>query len=317
MALGNLAERILLAPAKNGSNRLCILTKIAAPNMASWLLRNYSQKPKKSVKVEIVISDIATDGISLPIHEGFKKLQTDISNFNCNYAFESVSVDSNLYIWLSDDTPVSAFSTDVNFEQSVFLEGSDVDAVSCDASGAFEQYKIAESKSIYCNHIEIEDTVRIYHSSSLGNFTNADEGYLGDCRNEVILSLVTKRTGEPGTRSGLNWGQRKGRNKNQAYIPLPIEIAKSGFFPTEPKKAPPHFTVVTDDKRQLILRLEQQNHKAITTPLSNAQLGEYFRGRLNLANGAYVTRADLERYGRIDVRFVKIDEEHYYLDFSV
>jgi hypothetical protein len=75
--------------------------------------------------------------------------------------------------------------------------------------------------------------------------------------------------------------------------------------------------VLTDDKHQLILRIEQQNQKAITTPLSNAQLGEYFRNRLGLANGACVTRADLDRYGRTDVTFIKIDDEHYYMDFSV
>ena len=67
----------------------------------------------------------------------------------------------------------------------------------------------------------------------------------------------------------------------------------------------------------LQLRVEQQNDKAITTPASNALLGEYFRNRLGLANGAYVTVADLRSYGRTDVTFIKIDEEHYYMDFSI
>jgi len=98
---------------------------------------------------------------------------------------------------------------------------------------------------------------------------------------------------------------------------LPISIARSSFFPVEPADAPPHFSVVTDDKRHLILRIEQQNQKAITTPLSNAQLGEYFRNRLGVSYGARVARADLDRYGRIDVKFIKIDSEHYYMDFSV
>ena len=52
-------------------------------------------------------------------------------------------------------------------------------------------------------------------------------------------------------------------------------------------------------------------------PASNALLGEYFRNRLGLANGAYVTAADLRSYGRTDVTFIKIDEEHYYMDFSI
>ena len=35
-------------------------------------------------------------------------------------------------------------------------------------------------------------------------------------------------------RSGLNWGQRPGRNENQAYLAVPSDIQKSNFFP-EPK----------------------------------------------------------------------------------
>ena len=128
----------------------------------------------------------------------------------------------------------------------------------------------------------------------------------------VTLSFIT-RTGDTGAKSGLNWGQRKNRNRNEAYIPLPNCIAKSGFFPLNKQ----HFLVITDDHHLLQLRVEQQNDKAITTPASNALLGEYFRNRLGLANGAYVTVADFLSYGRTDVTFIKIDEEHYYMDFSI
>lgn len=134
----------------------------------------------------------------------------------------------------------------------------------------------------------------------------AQDGY-----QKVSLSLIT-RSGEPGNRSGLNWGQRPGRNPNEAYISLPSRIAKSGFFPLEKR----HFTAITDDRHQLILRIEQQNDKAITTPARNSDLGEYFRNRLGLANGAFATRADLDRYGRTDVIFLRLDEETYYMDFS-
>ena len=96
-------------------------------------------------------------------------------------------------------------------------------------------------------------------------------------------------------------------------IHLPRRIAKSGFFPLEER----HFTAITDDRHQVILRIEQQNDKAITTPARNSDLGEYFRNRLGLANGEYVSRDALDRYGRTDVTFIKLDEETYYMDFSV
>ena len=78
-----------------------------------------------------------------------------------------------------------------------------------------------------------------------------------------------------------------------------------------------HFSAITDDNKQLILRIEQANDKALTTPLNNSLLGEYLRNRIGVANGAFVTKEDLERYGRTDITFYKIDEEQFFMDFSV
>ncbi len=75
--------------------------------------------------------------------------------------------------------------------------------------------------------------------------------------------------------------------------------------------------MITDDNKQLILRIEQAYDKALTTPLNNLLLGEYLRNRIGVANGAFVTKADLERYGRTDVTFYKIDDEQFFMDFSV
>jgi len=67
----------------------------------------------------------------------------------------------------------------------------------------------------------------------------------------------------------------------------------------------------------LICTIAQDNDKAIETPQNNSLIGEYFRNRLGLGYGAYVSSLDLQRYGRTDVDFYKIDEETYYMDFSV
>ena len=132
---------------------------------------------------------------------------------------------------------------------------------------------------------------------------------------KVTLSLLTSR-GDVGHGSGINWGIRRNgtkREPNQAYISVPVEIARSGFFPLEKT----HFSAITDDQKQLIFRIEQANDKALTTPLNNSLLGEYLRNRIGVANGAFVTKADLERYGRTDVTFYKIDDEQFFMDFSV
>lgn len=304
----SLAENVLISPSSKNVDRLCIYTKNASPNMASWLLLNLIKKKRSSFKVDLIIDTATTGGIYTDYHESFRELHSIVPNFVCSYTFESASSNNNYYVWLKGDTPVIAFAGDTVFTQSSFFEQDSGKLALCGAAAVYEKYQEVVGKSIYSHHSEVEESVRIFQASTSGNPTAGEE---------VVLSLVTEKTGEPGTRSGLNWGQRKKRNPNQAYIPLPRSIAKSGFFPVEPIGSPPHFTVVTDDNHQLILRIEQQNQKAITTPLSNAQLGEYFRNRLGLANGAYVKREHLERYGRTDVKFVKIDCEHYYLDFSI
>ena len=133
--------------------------------------------------------------------------------------------------------------------------------------------------------------------------------------NSVTLSLL-KKSGDVGFGSGINWGHRQNktkRDKNQAYIPLPTKIAQSGFFPLSKQ----HFSVITDDRKFLIMRVEQQNDKAITTPLNNASLGEYIRNRIGAANGAFVTKQDLEKYGRTTVVFTKLEDEQFYMDFSI
>jgi len=49
-------------------------------------------------------------------------------------------------------------------------------------------------------------------------------------------------------RSGLNWGQRPGRNSNQAYLKVPSIEQQSGFFP----KKGINFNVTCDHKDEKI-----------------------------------------------------------------
>ena len=90
-------------------------------------------------------------------------------------------------------------------------------------------------------------------------------------------------------------------------------VQRSGFFPERGV----HFTVLTDDGKVLICTRAQDHGKAIETPHNNSHIGEYFRRRLGLANGVPVSRLDLDKYGRTNVTFYKIDDETYYMDFSV
>lgn len=111
----------------------------------------------------------------------------------------------------------------------------------------------------------------------------------------------------------MNWRQREGQNKNQAYIQLPPTVYRSDFSRLNRSILP----LLPMTPNHLFAHERKKTKKDIHTPHNNSLLGEYFRNRLSLPNGAFVTRADLDRYGRTDVLFYKFDSENYYMDFSV
>lgn len=131
----------------------------------------------------------------------------------------------------------------------------------------------------------------------------------------VTLPLTTRKAGKVivPQRSGLNWGQRYGRHADQAYLSVPAEIQRSGFFPGIGTA----FIIECDDGFSMKCVRAQQNGKAIETPSDNAIIGRYFRDRLGIRYGHMVTIDHLYAYGRISVDVYFRNEYRYYLDFSV
>lgn len=321
MIVKDIAKTVLFDPLLLGANELYIISGYATPTMLSWYIKNLNHKTKVPIKIFLLVGMVPFDGISVSVHEGFIQIirsehPQEIAKLECSYIYDAPAVHGNLFIWAKDGSPVCAFSGSSNFVQSSFVGRHRQEIMNeCNPQESLEYYQSLIDRSIYVHHAEVEEYVIIHPTHAVLDLENTlidDFDFMAQDRYQMVtLSLIT-RNGEPGKRSGLNWGHRPGRNPNEAYIPLPSKITKSGFFPLEKR----HFTAITDDRHQLILRVEQQNDKAITTPARNSDLGEYFRNRLGLANGALVTRSDLDKYGRTDIIFLKLDEETYYLDFS-
>ena len=103
------------------------------------------------------------------------------------------------------------------------------------------------------------------------------------------------------------------RNPNEAYIPVPIQVRRSDFFPPIGQ----HFLILTDDNESLDCVLAQQYGKAIETYRSNSILGEYFRKRLRATSGQKIRMSDFDNYGRSDVIIYRINSETYFLNFAV
>jgi hypothetical protein len=325
MITENLFDTLLVDPAiQEGANKLYVISGYATSAMAFHHFENLRQRGSE-IQVQLIVGMCGQDGLSKSNHRGFQQLMESelAGNFECSYLVDTIPVHSKVYAWYRDDIPVCAFTGSANYTQRAFGKGQGEAMATSDPERGLEYFQGLLPNTIYCVHTEAEDFVQIYNDKYFAR--QRREAAQQENRNvaapvvstlagleSVRISLLA-RGGDVGRISGLNWGQRPGRNPNQAYIGIPAAIARSGFFP----KRKEHFTVLTDDSKVLICTVAQDNNKAIETPQNNSLFGEYFRNRLGLANGAFVNLADLQRYGRTDVDFYKIDEETYYMDFSV
>lgn len=313
-----LVNNILLDPIRMGANKLIILSGYASHNMVSWHIKEINEHKLPPINIALTVGMCPTNGVNLDVHEGLKGLtnlhDSKYSSFVCQYVFRGSPIHAKIYIWLKNDIPFKAYTGSANYTQNGFSPQQREYIVECDPIHAYDYYKEIEQDTITCNHHEIEEYICI-KKDIVFDFEATSKTNQTEQKDKVTLSLLTNK-GDVGFGSGINWGIRRNgtkREPNQAYIPVPAYIARSGFFPLNKI----HFSAVTDDHKQLIFRIEQDNNKALTTPLNNSLLGEYIRNRIGVANGAFITKADLENYGRTDVTFYKIDEEQFYMDFSV
>lgn len=327
MLTKDLFKEILFQPAQNGANKLYVVSGYATAAMAFHHLQ-FLQQNNHQVSVELIIGMSASDGLSESNHKGFQKLvQNDFAGaFSCSYLTEMPPVHSKVYAWYKDEQPICGFIGSANYTQTAFGKNQREVMTLADAEQGLDYFQGLIPQSIYCDNIDAENFVQIYNERSYQRVRR--ERIAAQQPESETIPLLPSLLGLPSvqinlldrngvlpSRSGLNWGQRPElhREPNQAYIKLPSSVYNTDFFP--PRTV--HFTVLTDDGKVLICTRAQDNGKAIHTPHNNSLIGEYFRNRLGLPNGAPVTTDDLLQYGRTTVDFYKIDAETYFMDYSV
>lgn len=291
-----------------GANKLLAVSGYATASMADKHLKLLSELGSKA-ELNLIVGMSRKDGIEKVQHNAFQKLSEQGSygnDVNCSYIVRGNPVHAKTYLWLKDDTPIIAFSGSANYTNTGFGKTQIESMSEVDPINVQSLYSDCLRNSESCDAIDIETMVAITETRSFD--TNPQAEPEGDF---VTLTLLSTRDGETHGRSGLNWGQRQGRNPNQAYIPVPRSIQKSDFFPERSEQ----FTVLTDDGDSFIFVRAQENGKALHTTEDNSQLGEYLRARIGVRSGEYVTRQHLSQYGRTDITFTKIEDETYLMDF--
>jgi len=326
----NLFDEVLVQPAQNGANKLYVVSGYATAAMAFRHLEALKES-NRQVEVELIVGMSPVDGLSQTNHKGFQELmQASYAGiFSCSYLTEMPPVHSKIYAWFNDDKPVRGFIGSANYTQTAFGKKQREVMTDSDPQKGFEYFQELIPQTIYCDNIEAENIVQIYNTRSYTRVKREREAIQQQEIEPAIAAVEPSLVGLPFVqvtlldrtgkslpqRSGLNWGQRpeEKREPNQAYIKLPSNIYNTDFFPDRTIQ----FTVLTDDGRVLICSRAQDNGKAIHTPQNNSLIGEYFRNRLGVPNGAPVKLEDLQRYGRTDISFYKIDDETYFMDFSI
>lgn len=325
MLSDKLYKKVLVDPVSAGADELYVVSGYATSAMAFHHLNNLKTDLNKDVKVNLIVGMCSLDGLSVSNHRGFKKIMEDdfAGSFSCSYVTNLPPVHSKVYSWCRKGAPVAGFVGSANYTQSAFYGKNRECLTDADPGRCLKYFNSLIRDTIYCTHNEAESQIAIYADAKFARYkrpSKAEEAVPTGAAAPKIAGVEHVRVSflaKDGTlpqRSGLNWGQRpdEGRDPDQAYIRLPADISRTDFFPSRPL----HFIVQTDDGKILTCSRAQDNGKAIHTPHNNSLIGQYFKNRLGLSEGAVVKKEHLLSYGRTDVDFYKIEDETYYMDFS-
>lgn len=320
----NLFQEILIQPALEGARELHIVSGYASPTMVSRHLDQLSKQTSAIFQLDLLVGMTGIDGLPEHSMRGFKSIprQSAGSRFNCLFTLPGKSIHSKVYVWSNEYGPYRAWAGSANYSQMGFGLARNSDAhyetmVEVDAFGAMNYVLESSSNSINYLNPDLGDYLDITSGVVFGEERQA----LGDSvdprlpsKGMVTLPLVqlTGNVGQVHAKSGLNWGQREGRNPDQAYIPVPSKVRNLDFFPPRGE----HFQLVTDDGESFIATIAQDGEKALETPHDNALLGKYFRKRLGVVEGAFVSTDDLNRFGSNGVEIQLLDEGLYRLVFK-
>lgn len=306
----DLFDKLLVRPSQN-FDTLCILSGFATPGMVVHHFDEVNKKLNNHIKIKLLIG-MTPLGIKKSHHLNFINLINKYNvNFECSYIKPNSSpIHSKIYIWLKDNEPKLSFISSANYTLTGFKKYQDEIACECSPIDAFNYFNAKVNDSFYCNYQDASLLVK--ESITWDSLEDKEEIMTqNDNFDSVYLPLFSEKENRMHTAAGLNWGQREGREPNQAYIPIPSTIANSGFFPERGQQ----FSVETDDGYGFVCVVAQDNGKAIHSTNNNSELGEYFRNKLGVNSGDPVSLEDLDRYGNRYVKFTKISDEDYFMEF--
>ena len=339
MYTDNLKDEILLKPAiEFGCTSLKIITGYTDTEfIAKHLINLADLKKEKTISnfsVDMILGMISGNSLTEKKHKDINRLINNINyktkktKFTCRYKYTGMDIHSKVYIWYKGKKPFIAFCGSANYTGNAFLKRRECMS-ECDSNEAELYFNNLLKDTLLATDSEVKDKIKF--SKSKRKDLEIDKYNLENLSWDMFVnkkpidickvSLLKANGKETGYGSGLNWGIRKNktkRDKNQAYIPYNKIDRKAGFFPLKDdpqKKHNPLFKVVAKDFPPFLMRIAQDDNKGIHSAENNALLGSFFRQKLGVADGTFITKKMLEDYGKTYVEFKKYDNDIFVLDF--
>jgi hypothetical protein len=318
----DLFERVLLEPAKRGARELFVVSGYASASMVTKHFEVVSKELSIDLAIDLHIGMSGRDGLSRNTLLGLQSIPRQIGSrsFNCSLSVRGQSNHSKVYVWCDESGPKEAFLGSSNYTQLGFGISQTANnhkeiCVAVDPIAGFAYVMASAQGGISYKSPDIADYIDLFDEKLFSNMALEESETPAMESAFVDLPLIMTRpsdNGEVHQKSGLNWGQREGRNPDQAYIPIPSTVAKEKFFPEKGV----HFQVITDDGEAFICTVAQDGDKALETPSDNSILGKYFRKKLGLASGAFIDKSHLNSFGSNVVRLYKDTDDCYRLSFQ-
>ncbi len=233
MIINDLYKIALIQPYKDGADKLQIVSGYATSAMAFHHIEDI-KRLGNNFNISLIVGMCPSDGLSLSNHRGFQSIMnSDYSqNFSCSYLFEKPPVHSKLYIWYKHDRFYKSFIGSANYTQNAFSLRQREILAEIGNKNVIDYFSLLEKESIYCDNIETEELISIYNDKNYYRKHKHEEQpkdkklknlpHSNDIE-DVTVSLLG-RDGDVQKKGGLNWGQRPGRDPNQAYIQLSPEV---------------------------------------------------------------------------------------------
>lgn len=297
------------------SDELVILSGYLGPSPVSRL----ETLPLES---KVIYGMYGSEGIKPTLHKSLMNIQETTAP-SLNILYSKIPVHSKCYLWRRDGTIIYALVGSANFS----VNGLTTPLREVLIEAPVDIYEVLNS---YVDHITSNSI-----SCLEGVTTRAVTRVLPT--DKCLLSLL-QRNGDIHAAGGLNWGQNPENHTrpNDAYLPISVDQIRAfpSMFPPKQLAATERgegrmqrhndsVDIIWDDGKVMRGLLEGtvpvdgvDYPKQISSFPVKSELGLYIRQRLGVPDGAFVTKEDLERYGRFDVEVKLLEDGIYSFDFS-